>query len=74
MDSDLIMVLGIVIFAAAIPATISAFSYGNPPRLAMIAVVLGGGMIVGANMSVPGGYRVEEIPQLFVRVIEGLFV
>jgi len=73
MDGDLIMVLGIVIFAASIPATISAFSYGNPPRAAMIAVIVGGGMIVWANLSRPGGYRIEEMPDLFVRVIGGLF-
>ena len=74
MNGDLIMVLGIIVFAAAIPATISAFSHGNPPRSAMIAVIVGGSMIVGANLSRPGGYRFDEIPQIFVRVIEGFFV
>jgi len=69
--TDLIMVLGILILAAGFPAAVGAFSAGRPPKLAIFAVVVGGVMILYANSTKPGGYRVEDMPQLFVKVITG---
>ena len=68
---DLIMVLGVCIFALAFPAMVGAFSRGSPPRAAMLAIFAGGVMMVYANSARPGGYSVAEMPQVFVRVITG---
>lgn len=68
---DLIMVLGVCIFALAFPAMVGAFSRGDPPRAAMLAIFAGGVMMVFANAQRPGGYSVAEMPEVFVRVISG---
>ena len=69
--TDTFMILGIVIFALAFPAAVSAFSRGSPPRAAIIAFMIGGVLIIIAHTSRPGGYSIEEIPGLFIRVIAG---
>ncbi len=68
-DSDLMLVLGIVIAAFAIPAVISAFSDSRPPRAAAIAVLVGGGLVLLAALSNPGGYSFGQIPEVFARVL-----
>ncbi|MCV6592630.1 MAG: hypothetical protein OIF48_06745 [Silicimonas sp.] len=69
---DLIMVLGVCVFALAFPAMIGAFTRGAPPRTAMLAIFAGGVMMLYANSSRPGGYSVAEMPQVFIRVIQGV--
>ncbi|WP_415183330.1 hypothetical protein [Phaeovulum sp.] len=73
MDSDVVLVLGIIIGALSIPAVISAFSDSRPPRAAIIAVVVSGGLILGAIVTKPGGYSAGQIPEVFTRVIAGIF-
>ncbi len=68
---DLIMVLGVCIFALAFPAIVGAFSRGAPPRGAIMAIVVGGLMMLYANASRPGGYSLAEMPQVFAKVISG---
>ena len=69
MDSDLLLVIGIIVSAFAIPAVISAFSDGRPPRAAAIAVLVGGGLVLMAFLVKPGGYSANQIPEVFVRVV-----
>ncbi|OCX59997.1 hypothetical protein BFP70_18030 [Thioclava sp. SK-1] len=69
MDSDLFLVFGLIVAAFAIPAVISAFSDSRPPRAAAIAVMVGGGMILMAVMSKPGGYSAQQVPEVFARVL-----
>jgi hypothetical protein len=68
---DLIMVLGVCVFGLSFPAMVNAFSHGQPPRAAMLAIFAGGVMMLYANSSRPGGYSVAEMPQVFMRVITG---
>ncbi len=69
---DLIVVLGSIVLACAFPAAVGAFSRGQPPRAAMLALFAGGVMILYANASRPGGYSVAEMPDVFIRVITGV--
>ena len=69
MDSDLALVIGIVVTILALPAIISAVSDGRAPRAAAIAVLVGGGLIVFAVTSHPGGYRMDDLPEVFYRVV-----
>ena len=39
----------------------------------MIALVVGGGLVVFALTQKPGGYRIEDVPRTFIRVIADLF-
>lgn len=69
--TDLIMCLGVLAIFLAFPAAVGSFSRGAPPRAAIFSLVVGGCMIVYANSSRPGGYSVDEMPSLFVKVITG---
>jgi hypothetical protein len=69
MQSDLYLVAGLVIGALAIPAVVSAFSDGRVPRAGAIMVMVSIGLLVAALSTRPGGYRIDEVPSAFVRVI-----
>lgn len=69
LDSDLFLVLGVVVLTFAIPAVISAFSDSRPPRVAAVVVLLGAGLLLLAFFSHPGGYRLQQIPEVFARVL-----
>ncbi len=67
MDPDLIFLLGVFVFALSVPATISAFSTsGKTLRPAIIAILVGGALIVWATSQTPGGYSITQIPALIL--------
>jgi hypothetical protein len=72
MDSDVMLVVGVVLVAFGIPALVSAFSESRPPRAAAAAFVLGGGLITYAVMTNPGGYQIGDIPGVVMAVVAGL--
>ncbi|WP_298360388.1 hypothetical protein [uncultured Litoreibacter sp.] len=67
--NEFILVFGIVIGVLAIPAIMSAWMDGSAPRVASFAVVISGAMIVYAIYNTPGGYSVNELPDIFTRVV-----
>ena len=69
MDSDLFLVIGIVMVSFAIPALLSAYSESRAPRVGSIMVLIASGLIVVALLNRPSGYRLDEVPGAFVRVI-----
>lgn len=69
MDGELLLVLGLAIAVLSLPALISAFSSGRPPRGAVVAAVVGGGLILLSTIVQPGGYRAEDLPQIVARVL-----
>ncbi len=69
MDSDLALILGIVLIALAIPSILSAFSENRPPRISALLLLIGGGLATYAVTSRPGGYRIEQIPDVFFSVL-----
>ncbi|EPX77241.1 hypothetical protein [Litoreibacter arenae] len=69
MDNDLILVLGIIIGVLTIPAILSAFLDGSAPRVATVAAVISGGMIIYALYSTPGGYAFADLPEVFTKVV-----
>lgn len=73
MDTDLALVIGIVISVLAFPSIISALTDSRAPRAAAIAVMVGGGLIVFAILGHPGGYQMSEIPEVFVEVFGRYF-
>ena len=66
MDHDLALVI-IAVFS--VPAVISALTDRRTPRVAAIAMIVGGGMAAWAMTQKPGGYTVSEVPDVVVRVI-----
>lgn len=71
MGNDELMVLGVFIGALSLAAMISAFSSGEPPRLAIILFVIGGGLVAWVVNTSPTGYSVEEFPRVVMDVIGG---
>ncbi|GHF40347.1 hypothetical protein [Seohaeicola zhoushanensis] len=72
MTHDQILSIGLVLAALAIPAMVSAWVDRRPPRGAMITIVIAAGMIIYAERTKPGGYRLGDIPEAFYSVIGGL--
>ncbi len=68
-DSDLIFIVGLVLCVFSIPSIVSAFSDRRAPRVATLVLMAGGAMVVWAISNKPGGYQIEQIPDIFVRVV-----
>ncbi|MCA0871665.1 hypothetical protein LCL97_12575 [Seohaeicola saemankumensis] len=69
MDTDLIFILGLVLAALSVPATMSAISDGRAPRAPILIILIAGAMIVYAVHTHPGGYAFADIPDVFFGVI-----
>lgn len=72
MDYDTALVIGLIISVFSIPAAVSAFSDGRVPRAAALVIILGGGMVAWAVTGKPGGYTLDQIPDVFVKVTRDL--
>ena len=69
MDTDIILIAGIVLGALSIPAMLSAISDGNAPRVPVFMILISGAMIVFAFVMHPGGYAISDVPDVFFSVI-----
>lgn len=69
MDTDLFLVIGIVVLALTVPPILGALFDGRPPRTPAILMLIAGGMITLAVTRHPGGYDIHDVPDAFVRVI-----
>lgn len=68
-DPDYIFVIGLVVGLLAIPALIGAFSESRTPRAAAIMVLIAAGLVSVAVLRKPGGYSVQAVPEVFMRVV-----
>lgn len=68
MDYDLALVLGIIICGFSVPAIVSAFSDARVPRAAALMILIGGALLAWALTGKPGGYTLDQIPEVFVKV------
>lgn len=69
MDPDTTLIAGLVMAVFSLPAIISAFSDGRTPRVAAIVMVIAGGLVIYALNTKPGGYRMQDIPEVFFQVV-----
>jgi hypothetical protein len=69
MDSDMALVLGLALGALSIPSIVSAFSDSRAPRTSILTVLIGGGLILYAIGSNPGGYALEDVPDYVLHVV-----
>lgn len=68
MDTDLMLVTGIILGVLSIPSMLNAFSDGRAPRAAAVVVMIAGGLIVLATQNHSGGYSPSELPHVFSKV------
>ena len=73
MDTDLALILGIVLGGLSIPSILSAISETRPPRTSSLVLLAAAGLIAYAMVSHPGGYRLEQVPDVFFTVL-GRFI
>ncbi|NVK12936.1 MAG: hypothetical protein HWE35_02040 [Rhodobacteraceae bacterium] len=73
MQTDLALVLGLVIGAFTVPGILAALSERRAPRASGLTILIAIGLVTYAVMVNPGGYSVEEIPDVFSRVAAQLF-
>ena len=69
MDTDLMLVVGMVLCVLSIPSLLGAYSEGRAPRVGAILVLIGGVLLVTALTKNPRGYTFAEIPDVVVKVI-----
>lgn len=69
MDSDLALILGLILIALSIPSILSAISDRRSPRIPAVLLLVGGGLATYAVSSHPGGYQLEQIPEVFFSVL-----
>ena len=72
MDTDLILVIGTVVCALAIPSLLSAFSESRAPRGGAIMMLIGGVLVVVALTQHKAGYSFAEMPDVFLGVLARL--
>lgn len=69
MDTDLLLTLGIVLFAFTIPSLLAAWTEGRPPRVGAIMLIAAIGLITTALTQRPGGYEFNEVPGVMMAVV-----
>ncbi|MCB5409638.1 hypothetical protein [Pseudogemmobacter faecipullorum] len=69
MDSDLFLTIGIILAILTLPVLLSAWVEGRVPRLGAILIIAAGGLFVTAMTQHSGGYKLQKIPDVMLRVI-----
>lgn len=70
LDTDLILVIGIVVLALSIPSLLSAFAEARAPRAGAVLLLIGGVLVAVALTRHGPGYTFAELPGVFVHVVE----
>lgn len=68
-DPDLMLTLGLILGVLAVPSILSALSDRRAPRASALTILISGSLILGAFLLKPGGYRVEQVPDVFFSVV-----
>ena len=69
MDTDLILILGLILAALSLVGIMGAISDGRGPRASALTVLIAGGMVLYALTTKPGGYTLQQIPDVFYSVV-----
>ncbi|MCU9839848.1 hypothetical protein OEZ49_18910 [Ruegeria sp. WL0004] len=69
MDADSLFVAGLVLAAISIPAAVTAYSEGRRPVFGVVSMVVSAGMMIYASRLRPGGYALDDIPEVFFGVV-----
>jgi hypothetical protein len=69
MDTDLALVIGLLLGALAIPSILAALSDGRPPRVGAVFIAMSAGLIGYALLLRPGGFGPADVPMAFFNVL-----
>ncbi len=71
-DPDLALVLGLALVAFSVPAMLAALSESRGPRVSGLVLLAGGGLMVFAMVTKPGGYTMQSMADAVLNVIGNL--
>ncbi len=69
MNADMLLVGGLLIAGLALPSILSSYADRRSLRIAIIMLLLGGGLVLVAMNTKPGGYTLREVPRAFYSVL-----
>ncbi|MDM7932594.1 hypothetical protein [Tabrizicola sp.] len=69
MDTDLVLTIGIVLAVLSVPVLLAAWAESTAPRIGAVLVIVAIGMIATAVITRPGGYSLNEVPDVMLGVI-----
>ncbi|GAA6194136.1 hypothetical protein DS909_21185 [Phaeobacter gallaeciensis] len=69
MDTDIALIVGLVLVLLSIPSMLAAFSTDRAPRASILTLLIAGGLIIYAVQTNPGGYQLAEVPDVFFNVV-----
>lgn len=69
MNTDIVLVVGVILGVFSVPSILSAISEGRAPRVAAFTIVSAGALILYAINTHPDGYTLSDVPGAFVRVV-----
>lgn len=69
MNPDILLIGGLTVACLSIPSIISAYADRRSPRIAMVMLLFGGGLVLLALRSQPGGYALADVPEALLRVL-----
>jgi hypothetical protein len=72
MDTDLMLVTGIVLGVLTVPAVLAAYSESRFPRVAALMALIAATLIALAIVQKPSGYTFPEATQAFGKVFSRL--
>lgn len=73
MDTDLIVVVGILLAAFALPSALASYAEGIFPKTALTVLVLGTLITLGGAIFSPDGYSFGRIPHSFIEILARIF-
>lgn len=73
MDTDLIVVVGFLLAAFAIPSALASYAEGVFPKTALTVLVLGTFIALMGAVFSPDGYSLGRIPHSFIEVLARIF-
>lgn len=68
-DTDLFVVVGLVVAALSIPSAVVAFAETRMPTVALIIAGMGAATATAGVLGSPNGYSLSRIPHSFVEIL-----
>mgnify|MGYP000182462659 CR=1 FL=1 len=69
MDSDLIIVAGVLLLLLSIPSAVAAFADGRRPLVAILVILMGAGVLAWGWQTHPAEMTAAEVPHVIFRVL-----
>ncbi|WP_282093772.1 hypothetical protein [Epibacterium ulvae] len=70
MDPDLSLIVGLGLGVLSVPALLSSISDARAPRSGGVVLLLAVALIVYAMLEKPGGYTLDELPNVLSTVVK----